>query len=128
MNHVEMVMRRRNFRAFVKADPVSVSFVRQLPAVKTPSGGLVRPTPVTLAPQEARIVQSKRRYDPGLVNSEAGEIPDTEYLLLAYHNTDVQKDDTFKWRGQNYKVIGIHPTRTESTLCAIEFDGPDNGG
>lgn len=127
MNPIEMVMRRRVFRAFVKADPVSVAFVRLGPPVKQPSGGTRPGEPISLAPQEGRIVQSKRRYDPGLVNSEAGEIPDTEYLLLGYHDMDVQVTDRFIWRNQHYKVLGVHPTRVESTLCAIEFDGEANG-
>lgn len=127
MNRTELVMRRRVFAAFVKADPVQVAFMRKPEVTKTPAGGLVRGEPIVLDPQEGRIVQAKRRYDPGLVNSEAGSIPDTQYLLLGFHTMDVAKDDEFVWRGNNYKVIGIHPTRTESTVCAIDFNGPPNG-
>lgn len=128
MNRTELVMRRRVFASFLKADPVLVAFSRKPTVTKTPAGGTVRGPSLTLDPQPGRIVQSKRRYDPGRVNSEAGSIPDTMYLLLGYHDMDVAVDDEFEWRGNNYKVVGIHPTRTESTLCAIDFNGPPNNG
>lgn len=127
MNRTELVMRRRVFAAFVKADPVQVEFTRQGAVVYTPAGGTVRGPSRMLDPQQGRIVQAKRRYDPGLVNSEAGSIPDTQYLLLGYHDMDVAKDDEFVWLGNHFKVVGVHPTRTESTLCAIDFNGPKNG-
>lgn len=127
MNLTELVMRRRNFQAFVDADPVSVAFVRQPAPTPTAAGGTIRTAPTTLAPQTGRIVPNVRRYDPGLVDAEAGDIPRTRYLLLGAHNMDVAVDDRFSWRDQHYVVRGIHPTREESTLCAIDFEGPSNG-
>jgi hypothetical protein len=126
MNRTELVMRRRNVAAFIAADPASVSFLRQGPSEKTSAGGRVRPAPRTLDPQRVRIVHNTRRYHDSLVNSEAGEIPDAKYLMLGSHTLDVEKDDSFEWLGHHYKVKGIHPFRTESTLCAIDFDGPRN--
>lgn len=128
MNHIEMVMRRRLVRAFIDADPVDIVFTRVGELVPTPAGGTIRAASTVLSSQRARIVQAKRRYDNGLINSEAGYIPDTEYLLLGNHTLDVKKDDSFQWRGQNWWVTGIHPTRTESLLCSIDFRGPSNRG
>lgn len=128
MNQTEMLMRRRNVGAHIDADPVSIQFSRKGPSTRTAAGGLVPGVTSTLAPQRAAIIQGKRRYDPGLVNAEPGEIPDTQYLLLGRYNLDVQVDDTFFWRGDRYKVVGIHPTRTESVLAAIDYDGPVNHG
>lgn len=122
-------MRRRVFRAFVEADPVSIAFLRSSGRTKTEAGGWVsngNDTP--LSPQTGRIVQSKRRYDSGLVNSEAGEIPDSQYMLLGFHTMDVAVDDRFVWLGNWYSVKGIHKNRTESTLCAVDYEGPPNGG
>ena len=128
MRHVEMVMRRRVVAAFINADPISVSFVRQTDTlVKTPAGGLVRSTsPQTLAPQRARIVHNTRRYTDPLVNSEAGEIPDSDYLLIGLHTLDVEVDDRFTWLSNSYIIRGIHPFREESKLCLVSFDGPPN--
>jgi hypothetical protein len=126
MNQTEMLMRRRVVREFIKSDPVTVTFTRPGAAEATEAGGKVRLPSTTLPDQTARIVQSKRRYDPGLVNSEAGEIPDTTYWLLGNYNLDIMVDDKFTWRGEHYRVVGIHPTRTESVLAAMDFDGPSN--
>lgn len=123
-------MRRRNAQAFREADDISLVIIRKNDPVKTAAGGF-RPadTPTTTLPaQQARIVHNTRRYKNGLVNSEAGDIPDTDYLLLGSHTLDVEVDDEFKWLGDNYKVTGIHPWRTESKLCSIQFSGPDNRG
>ena len=126
MNHVELVMRRRVVQAFINADPVMISLVRAGEVTLTPGGGTVRGNPTILPPQQARIVQAKRRYDNGLINSEAGYIPHTEYLLIGNYRLNIAKDDIFDWRGDTWNVTGIHPTRTESFLCSIDFLGPPN--
>lgn len=127
MNRTELIMRRRVVQAFIRADPVQVSFTRPGGPVPTPAGGTVYSSSTVLPPQQARIIQNKRRYDNGLVNSEAGSIPDTSYLLLAMHTVNVMKDDTFFWNDSFYRVTGIHPTRSETKLCSIDFRGPPNG-
>lgn len=133
MNHVELLMRRRNFLAFVKADPVSVQFIRKDAPEPDAAGGFkASSSPATpLQPQQARIVHNTRRYKNGLVNAEAGEIPLTDYLLLGVHTLNVEVDDQFEWDDLQgnagwYKITGIHPFRHESTLCSIEFVGPVN--
>lgn len=127
MDRMELLMRRRSADAFQKADPASVQFTRKAAPTKTAAGGYAAASsPDVIPPQTVRIVHNTRRYKPGLVNAEAGDIPQTEYLLLGPHNLNVQVDDEFLWRGENYKVVGIHPWRTETTLCMIEFNGPEN--
>lgn len=128
MNPVELLMRQRNTKEFREADRFDVVFVRKAAPEKSPAGGY-RPSsepPTELECQPVRIVHNTRRYKNGLVNAESGDIPNTDYLLLGSHTLDVEVNDTFKWRGDNYKITGIHPFREESTLCSIEFDGPDN--
>lgn len=126
MNHTELVMRRRNVQAFIDADPVQITITRAGDKELTAAGGTVRGDPTTIPEQQARIVQAKRRYDNGLINSEAGYIPHTEYLLIANHRANVAKDDKFIWRGDTWTITGVHPTRTESFLCSIDFLGPPN--
>lgn len=127
MNRVELIMRRRAVGEFIRADPVEVIITRPGELIETAAGGSVRGASSPLAPQQFRIVQNRRRYDNGLVNSEAGAIPHTDYLLIGIHTTDVQVDDEFEWRDNFWRVTGIHPTRTESKLCSIDFLGPRNG-
>lgn len=128
MDKTELIMRRKNVRAFIDADPVQISIIRKPDPVKNPlTGGYVKQSDVPpLDPQTARIIQNVRRYTAGIVNSEAGDIPHTEYRLLGMHTLDLERDDEFKWLGENYKVVGIHKARTESVYAAIELLGEDN--
>lgn len=122
-------MRRRSVYAFIDADPISLVITRRLPPVKNPlTGGYVPnpDSPSVLDPQTARIVQNVRRYTDGIVNAEAGDIPDTEYRLIGRHDIDLQVDDEFVWLGEYYTVTGIHTARTESTFAAIDLAGKKN--
>lgn len=128
MDRVELLMRRRSVRAFIEADPVEISLTRPQPPVKNPgTGGYVKqPDVPPLPPQQARIVQNLRRYTDGLVNAEAGDIPNSQYRLVAMPTMDIEVNDSFTWAGENYKVTGIHQAREESVFAAIDLLGPDN--
>lgn len=126
MNLAELVMRRRNVRAFIKADPVNIIVSRSQGKEKTAAGGWVSKPNIDLPSQEARIVLNKRRYNPGVINSEAGQIVETDYLLIAEYTRDFKVDDTFVWLDNHYVIIGIHTNRQESILASINLMGPDN--
>lgn len=129
INRVELIMRRRVVKAFIKADVMPLVLTRELPAVKNPeTGGYVRASgdPSVLDPQDMRIIQNVRRYTDGLVNAEAGDIPNTEYRLLAEWNADIEEDDTFIWEGEHYYVSGIHEARDESIFASIDLLGKRN--
>ena len=123
MNTVELIFRRRNVRAFIKADLVKVAFVRKV-KVPTSAGGWTWQIQPPLAPQEARIVDSKRRYADVHVNTEAGEIDNWPYILLGYHDMDVQENDTFTVNGNTYQVKSVKADNQERTVCAVDFYGP----
>jgi hypothetical protein len=129
MNPAELIVRRRLVLAFIRADPISVQFSRRPARLKTESGGWVKSSapPTSIPRQIVRIIPSKRRFDNGLVNAEAGEIPRSEYLLLGPHTLDVTVDDEFQWGDNHYKVSGIFPSREERTLCSVDALGPSNG-
>jgi len=126
MNNTELLMRRRNVRAYIKADPSDIVITRGGAPEKTAAGGYVKSAPTPLPQQRVRIVQNKRRYNNGLVNSEAGDIPHTDYLLIAKHDANIEVEDAFTWLGINYKVTGISETRTESLLASIDLLGKEN--
>jgi len=127
INKVELIMRRRLVREFIKADRVNLVITRKTTPTKNPrTGGMLAGSTQTLDSQLARIVQNKRRYNNGIVNSEAGDIPHTDYLLLGMHTLDVEVEDTFIWLGVHYHITGIHEARTESTLCSIDLLGKTN--
>jgi hypothetical protein len=127
MNKTELIMRRRNVLAFIQADPIKLVISRSPePTKNTETGGWVKSAPTDLNPQTARIVLNKRRYTNGLINSEAGDIPHTDYLLIAMYNKNIEVEDTFVWLGDNYHVTGIYGARTESILASIDMLGPVN--
>lgn len=126
MNQVELVMRRRNVRAFIDADSFSLVVTRAADPDKTAAGGYTRGSISTLSSQTARIVLNKRRFNNGIVNAEAGDIPNTDYLLIGMQNLDIEEEDEFDYQARHYKVTGIHHLRTESTLCSIDMLGPSN--
>lgn len=130
MDRVELLMRRRNVKAFIDADPVRISIHRPAEPVRNPdTGGYVAQPDVPPLPwQTARIVQNVRRYTDGIVHAEAGDIPNTQYRLIGMHTMDIEVDDTFTWLGENYKVTGIHEARQESVFAAIDLLGHDNRG
>lgn len=130
MNWVELVMRRKNVREFINADPIDLVLTRSQPSIPNGVGGFTKAPgePTTLNPQVARIVQNRRRFNNGIVNAEAGDIPHTDYLLIGMHTLDVEVDDTFIWLDEHYKVTGIFTKRTESTLCSIDLRGVENHG
>ena len=122
-------MRRRSVYAFIAADVSELVLTRKLPPVKNAeTGGYLRSTeePLDLDPQKMRIVQNVRRYTDGLVNAEAGDIPNSEYRLIARHDADIEVNDTFVWLGEHYYVSGIHEARTESVFAAIDLLGNRN--
>lgn len=126
MNPLEMMMRRRNVAAFIKADPVLITISRAGEPEKSLAGGWVKTPPTTLPPQQARIVLNKRRFNNGLINSEAGDIPHTDFLIIGKHTLNLEEEDTFLWQGRNYHVTGIHKLRTESMLASIDLLGKQN--
>lgn len=128
MNTMELAMRRKNVRAFIDADRFPLVVSRAPERIKnTETGGWIMPSTRTPLPsQRARIVQNVRRYTAGIVNSEAGDIPHTNYLLIGMHTLDLQVTDEFEWLGETYHVVGIFKARRESTLAAIDLLGVEN--
>ncbi len=129
MNPMELAMRRRNVRAFIDADRFPLVVTRVPERVKNlETGGWLKPSSKAepLPRQWARIVQNVRRYTAGIVNSEAGDIPHTNYLLIGMHTLDLQVDDQFQWLDETYRVTGIFKARRESTLASIDLFGQEN--
>lgn len=122
MNPIELLMRRRNIRAFIQADSRMVSFKRRI-KVDTPGGGWKWQDLPPLAPQEIRIVDAKRRYGDVHVNTEAGEIDNWPYILLGYYDMDIQEGDTFSVDGDAYQVKSVKADNQERTVAAVDFYG-----
>lgn len=122
----ERIMRRRIVRQYIAEDPVDVAFVRQQ-KVTTPAGGWKLEDQPPLPPQRARIIPAKRRYGNATVNTESGQILDWPYILVGYHDMNIEPNDKFTWQGHHYQVKSIEPDREERTQAAIDFYGGPDG-
>ena len=88
MRKTELVMRRKNVKAFIEADPIrNLVVTRATEATRTAAGGYLAGVKQTLPPQDKvfRIVQNVRRYDPGNINSEAGDVTDSRYNIVGIY-------------------------------------------
>ena len=127
MQWAELIMRRKNVSEFIKADPVDVQVKRLGKPTRSEAGGTLPGVEETLPLQRVRIVQNVRRYTAGLVNAEAGDIPNGVYVLIGYHNTDLKAEDYFEAGGEKYRVLGVSQLRKkEYTLASLDFYGKPN--
>lgn len=126
MDRAELIMRRKNVAEFIKADSRSINIRRMSEPYRSPAGGTLPGKEETLSPQVVRIVQNVRRYTAGLVNAEAGDIPNGLYVLVGRYNLDLKRDDVFEVEGEEYIVLGLFGLRKESTLATLDFYGPKN--
>jgi len=123
MNRSELVMRRRNVRAFIDADPSDV-LLHRITRVATDAGSWTETDPLPLSSlQRVRIMDAKRRYTDPHVNTEAGAIPLSPYIMIGSSTMDIQVDDSFTWLGDHFKVTSIHPDREERTVASIDYFG-----
>jgi hypothetical protein len=107
-NAVELRMKRQVLAAYIRADPVVVSF-RRYPRVDDGAGGWVRGPVQNIAPQTMRLVPYKRRLTNLTDHTADGDIPNVQYSLVATPNVDVERWDEFTLNGAEYKVMGIEP-------------------
>lgn len=119
-------MRKRQTKAFVDSNPIEIVIIRQGERTKTPAGGWVKSAPTTLDPQTVTLVLAKRRFNAGMVNSEAGEIQSSDWLLIAPVGADIQQDDEFVAYGDNYTVKSINHLRADEFYASVENNGPVN--
>lgn len=119
-------MRRRQTKAFVDANPIEIVITRHGARTKTPAGGWVKSAPTTLAPQTVTLVLAKRRFNSGVINSEAGDVQDSDWLLIAPNGADIQADDEFVAYGDHYTVRSVNHLRNDEFFASVENNGAVN--
>lgn len=118
---------RRNLSAFISADPVSIVLTRST-QVKTLAGGTTKGMPVSLPPQQFRLVPFKRRLSNEIQNTQDGNLKLASYVLVGRYNVDVQRGDEFDHNGESYTVVDIEPKtndrlNTDRVSCSLEIRG-----
>lgn len=127
MDWAELIMRRKNVAEFIRAAPVDITISRLGQPTRTGAGGTIPGKTETLPSQRVRIVQNVRRYTAGIVNAEAGDVPNGLYVLIGKHNANIKAEDTFSAGGEKYIVLGVSELRKkEYTLATLDFYGKPN--
>ena len=128
MERYALLTLRRNLAEFISVDPVNISLVRT-PQVFNPStGSWTKGSPVTLNPQQFRLVPFKRRLSDTTQNTQDGALNVADYTIVGRYNVDVEKGDEFAHNGLNYRVIDLEPksddrSQTDRVVAALEIRG-----
>jgi hypothetical protein len=123
-NRVELLLKRRQLRAYIQAEPISVVFHRR-EKIRVSGGWKWGPEQILL-PQEARLVPAKRRYGDATTNTEAGQVANWPYILVGYYDMDVQPKDWFEHQGDKYEVQSIEQDRDEKTNAFVDYFGGES--
>jgi len=99
---------RKNLDAFIKADPVQITLSRPT-QVDTGNGGWKPGIPLTLNPQQMRLVPFKRRVSDDVQNTQDGQLMLATYILVGRYNVDAQKGDEFSHNDVNYRIHSVEP-------------------
>lgn len=126
MNWEELKSLRLVEGEFIRSDRVNLVLYRA-PIITTPSGGKQRGEPVALPPQVARLTPFKRRLGDFVVETSMGHIEGYQFLLLGYHDMDIERGDTFSYQGREYEIREVDPDRDVRTQALVDYFGKSNG-
>lgn len=111
MIEVERVIGERNTRAFIRANPISISLNRPQ-KVRTPAGGWQTVDPEVIPEQTFRIVpMSGLVWDRTVTTPDEGRVSDVTLQLIGMPDADVKKNDWFEFRGGFAQVIHVSPVQ-----------------
>jgi hypothetical protein len=122
-------MARRQVQAEINSDPVEILPSRRT-KVDDGAGGwryAGPPTPID-KPLRVLIAPAKRRLSDMVVNTELGQVIDYPYIVLARHDADIERDDTFFWQGEEYQVKSIHIKTEVSKVAQVDYFGGNQNG
>lgn len=112
MDRKALPLLRKNLKEFIKADPREITLQR-VEKVPTDNGSWIEGDPEEIDPQIFRIVPMKRRLSNLEVDTQDGDIPLADFVLVGFWNADCQADDEFDLNGDKYKVVQVEPKINE---------------
>lgn len=99
---------RKVMKAFIDADGYPIVLNR--PNMhRTGTGGYVKNGFTALPPQTFRLVMYRRRLTDLTTPTADGEVPTIPYVLVGYHDANIQRYDEFHLNGAYYRVQGLEP-------------------
>jgi hypothetical protein len=126
MSRVETLMGRRQIARMIEDDPITVVLYRRVRETVPGGGWRFKGSGVgdPLRAQRMRLIPFKRRITQQLVSTELGELTDLPYILLGYHDADIQRGDYFRYNGDEFEVRGIDIAEPEiKTVCEVDYYG-----
>ena len=97
---------RLNMDAYIKSDPIMLQIERRV-REQTANNGWRMGAPQEKDPQQFRILPFKRRLSEFMVNTQDGEIPRADFILIGRWNVDIERWDSFMYNGDKYMVVSI---------------------
>lgn len=115
-----VVMRRELTRRAIEQNPEQVA-LKRTPKVPDGAGGFTDGEPATLGPQTFRLFISSNRGSRD-VSQVGGQMQINQAGLLAPHDADIRRDDSFERDGRHYKVAKVDPVRLQGEVVSIQCD------
>ena len=128
MDKFEQKMQHRQIEAFVDAEEISVELWRK-DRMELTSGGYGWGDPYQLPAQRARLVPYKRRYTEIVVNTQYGDVPELQYLLIfPTPDANIKREDWFFHEGARYEVESIDEvSKLVRTAAEVIYKGTEDG-
>lgn len=105
MNAAELELQVTATRAFILADAEEITFIRKT-RQSDGVGGFTYGSPVELAPQVARMIPQSDKVRE--IAGGDGRSAAPEWVIMMEPGSDIQRYDTFNWRGRDWEVAEIH--------------------
>jgi hypothetical protein len=122
VSQVERLMARRQIEAMILADPVEIAFERKA-KIPAPGGGWRWGPPTPLEPQQVTLIPFKRRMTEFLIGTEIGSVPNLPYVLVGRWNLDIERYDTFVWKGDKFEVQTIDLKEEIRVAAQVDYFG-----
>lgn len=121
VTRAERVMSRRIIRQLIRLDSSEVAFTR-VEMLDDGEGGVKKGAKRTLDPQKVTIVPFKRRFVDGVLVTDFGQVEGQSRMLLGEVGLDIEKGDTFTWRGGKYTVVEFEDILNDiHTIARVEY-------
>lgn len=121
-------MARRQVEQMINGNPVTLVLNRYT-KIPAPDGGYtLSPTPTPLDAQVFTLIPFKRRMTEFLINTELGDVPNLEYVLLGFHTANVMRGDEFTYNNEDFKVEQLELDREVRVAAAIVYVGGQSNG
>jgi|GEM_PF-2645948 len=119
----ELWINRLNTKAFIEADPISLSLTRS-GSVRTPGGGIKRQGAAQTPLQTFKLIMQSPAGGSIEQRTEDGTERRVEYVLLGEWDADVQTGDFWNdERGQRWEVTAIIPRNGYELRAVVEAHG-----